>query len=79
MADSALREKGRKMRRKLLGDAAVERIDKSRIQRSDHGEVRRSHPGIHLRRIVDPARPGSENPCADLRYFRRRHRPRPRS
>ena len=29
MADSALREKGRKMRRRLLGDAAVERIDKA--------------------------------------------------
>ena len=29
MADSALREKGREMRRKLLGDAAVERIDKA--------------------------------------------------
>jgi 4-carboxymuconolactone decarboxylase len=29
MADSALREKGREMRRKLLGDAAVERIDKT--------------------------------------------------
>ena len=28
MADSALREKGREIRRKLLGDAAVERIDK---------------------------------------------------
>lgn len=27
MADSALREKGRAMRRKLLGDKAVERID----------------------------------------------------
>jgi 4-carboxymuconolactone decarboxylase len=29
MADSALREKGREIRRKLLGDAAVERIDKA--------------------------------------------------
>ena len=29
MADSTLREKGREMRRKLLGDAAVERIDKT--------------------------------------------------
>jgi len=29
MADSELRTKGREMRRKLLGDAAVERIDKS--------------------------------------------------
>ena len=29
MADSALREKGRAMRRKLLGDKAVERIDKA--------------------------------------------------
>ena len=29
MADSALLEKGRKMRRRLLGDAAVERIDKA--------------------------------------------------
>ena len=29
MADSALREKGREMRRKLLGDATVERIDRS--------------------------------------------------
>src|ERR1700727_959782 len=29
MADNTLREKGREMRRKLLGDAAVERIDKT--------------------------------------------------
>ena len=29
MADSALREKGREMRRKLLGDATVERMDKA--------------------------------------------------
>ena len=45
MADSALREKGREMRRKLLGDAAVERIDKADLQRPDHGEVRRGHAG----------------------------------
>src|ERR1700733_15357613 len=29
MADSTLREKGRAMRRKLLGDAAVDRMDKA--------------------------------------------------
>src|ERR1700760_1429229 len=29
MADSALREKGREMRRKLLGDATVDRMDKA--------------------------------------------------
>src|SRR5216684_3480921 len=29
MADSTLREKGREMRRKLLGDATVERIEKT--------------------------------------------------
>ena len=29
MADSTLREKGRAMRRKLMGDAAFERIDKT--------------------------------------------------
>src|SRR5713226_3673475 len=79
MADSTLREKGREMRRKLLGDATVERIEKTVYADPDHGKIRRSYPGNHLRRAVDTTRPGPENSHADLRHFRCHQRARCRT
>src|SRR5216684_3723308 len=69
MADSTLREKGRERRRKLLGDATVERIEKTVYADPNHGKIRRSDPGNYLRRAVDTTRPGPENSHADLRDF----------
>src|SRR5216684_373874 len=79
MADSTLREKGREMRRKLLGDATVERIEKTVYADPNHGKIRRSDPGNYLRCAVDTARPGPENSHADLRHFRCHQRARCRT
>src|SRR6266851_6498393 len=79
MADSTLREKGREMRRKLLGDATVERIEKTVYADPDHGKIRRSYAGNHLRCAVDTTRPGLENSHADLRHFRCHQRARCRT
>ena len=77
MADSALREKGREMRRKLLGDATVDRMDKAIY----NDPIMAKFAEVTQETIFGAlwSRPGldSENPSADLRHFRRRDRPRP--
>ncbi len=69
MADDR-RAQGKAMRRKLMGDAYADKLDNGVVQASDHGEIRRVHPGSGVRHAVDAAWAGSENPSADLRYFR---------
>ena len=56
MADSELRQKGREMRRNLLGAATVERMDKAIYNDPIMAKFAESHPGDHLRRTVDPSR-----------------------
>ena len=76
MADSALREKGREMRRKLLGDATVERMDKAIYNDPIMAKFAEVTQETHLRCAVDAPGPRPENPSADLRDFRRHQRPR---
>src|SRR6266481_3008682 len=77
MAYSTLREKGREMRRKLLGDATVERIEKTVYA----DPIMAKFAEVTQETIFGAlwTRPGPENSHADLRHFRCHQRARCRA
>ncbi len=79
MAESELHRKGSEIRRKLLGDKYVERVNATTYKDPVMKHVHRRGHRERLRRAVDAARARSQDAHARVRGVRRGDRPRARA